>query len=235
MLRFETPLVRATLIKRYKRFLSDHLLEDGQKITASCPNTGAMTGAKEPGQHSYLSYDPNSKRKYPYVWQLVECDGALTSINTHLPNKLIHHALERRQIEPFKEYHNIRREVPYAQSSRVDFLLSQTGLSDCYLEVKAVHMSRSKGLAEFPDAVTTRGTKHLNDLSQMREQGHRAALLFVIQRADCTKFQLAHDIDPGYAKALKDAKKVGVAFYAYTCTITPKAIALYRQVPFLHL
>ena len=226
-----TPLYPGTLIKRYKRFLADISLEDGTIITAHCTNPGSMLGVAITGAPVWVSRHDDKKRKLPYSWELIELDGVLIPINTSNPNKIVAEALEQGKIPELSNYAEHRREVKYAEASRVDFLLSGGGHPEpCYLEVKNVHLSREHGLAEFPDSVTARGKKHLLDLLSMRHQGARAVLLFVIQRMDCTRFQPASDIDPEYGAALSAARTGGVETLCYDCEITTKAVVLRRPV-----
>ena len=226
-----TPLYPGTLIKRYKRFLADISLEDGTIITAHCANPGSMLGVAITGAPVWVSRHDDKKRKLPYSWELIELDGVLIPINTSNPNKIVAEALEQGKIPELSNYAEHRREVKYAEASRVDFLLSGgKRRKPCYLEVKNVHLSREDGLAEFPDSVTARGKKHLLDLLSMRHQGARAVLLFVIQRMDCTRFQPASDIDPEYGAALSAARTGGVETLCYDCEITTKAVVLRRPV-----
>jgi len=236
-MRFQEPLIEGRLIQRYKRFLADVELTDGTVVTAHCANPGSMLGLKEAGSRVFLSQSNNPARKLKYSWELVEAapDGGalqLIGINSSLPNRLVGETLDKGQIEPFSAYSNIRPEVKYGTASRVDFLLQEDGLPPCYLEVKNCHMMREKGAAEFPDSVTKRGSKHLQELSAMISQGTRAALLYVIQmQAD--SFRVAADIDPEYNRNFREALAAGVESFAYTCRISTKGIELDRQVPIL--
>ena len=210
-MRFETPLVPARLIRRYKRFLADCTLEDGREVTAHCANPGSMMGLAEPGEKIWLEPNDDPKKKLKYGWRLVDHEnGHFTGVDTSVPNKALRAALEAGEIPELAAYGTIRAEVKYGEKSRIDFLLSQPGLPDAYLEVKSVTLSRQPGLAEFPDSVTARGTKHLAELSGMVAQGHRAIMLYLVQRTDCDRFALAADIDPAYAKAFDAAKAQGV-------------------------
>ena len=178
-MKFDTPLVSGKLLKRYKRFLADVVLDgDGSEITAHCANPGSMLGLKEPGSRVWLSLSDNPKRKLKYSWELIEADGALVGINTAHPNRLVEEALERGMIPALSGYQTLRREVKYGKNSRIDILLEGGDGSKTYLEVKNVHLMREKGLAEFPDSVTARGAKHLAELAGMVAEGHRAAMVF---------------------------------------------------------
>ncbi|WP_170755224.1 DNA/RNA nuclease SfsA [Ruegeria lacuscaerulensis] len=208
-MRFETPLVPARLIRRYKRFLADCQLEDGREVTAHCANPGSMMGLAEPGQKIWLEPNDDPKKKLKYGWRLVDHEnGHFTGVDTSVPNKALRAALQARDIPALAAYETVRPEVKYGQNSRVDFLLTQPGLPDAYVEVKSVTLSRQPGLAEFPDSVTARGTKHLGELAEMATQGHRAIMLYLVQRTDCGRFALAADIDPAYVAAFEAARGV---------------------------
>ena len=227
------PVARGHLIKRYKRFLADIELDDGQVVTAHCANTGSMAGLTEPGLPVYLSYSSNPKRKLAWSWQSVELESGLVGINTAQPNRLVAEALAAKAIAPLTAYTNVRPEVKYGEKSRIDFLLSAEGMPECYLEVKNVHFSRERGLAEFPDSVTARGARHLDEMARMVEQGKRSVTLYVVQRSDCTRFAFAADLDRTYAKAQEKARSRGVEFLAYSCQISPAEISLAGPLPFV--
>lgn len=219
-MRFETSLLPGKLVRRYNRFLADIELESGETITAHCANPGAMLGIKDPGVSVWVSEKPpESSGKLNYRWEIVEADNTLVGVNTMRPNSLVEEALHAKKIPELSAYTSIRREVKYGKNSRVDFLLEGENLPPCYLEVKNVHLKRQKG-AEFPDSVTARGAKHLQELGLVREQGARALLLYVVQREDCDTFSLAADIDPAYAHAADRAKKKGVETLCYRCKVT---------------
>jgi sugar fermentation stimulation protein A len=226
-MRFETPLVSARLIRRYKRFLADCLLEDGREVTAHCANPGSMSGLAEPGMKIWLEPNEDPKKKLKFGWRLVDHEnGHFTGVDTSVPNRALRCALENRRIAPLAAYETVRPEVKYGGSSRIDFLLTQPDLPDMYVEVKSVTLCRKPGLAEFPDSVTLRGTKHLNELAKMVQAGHRAAMLYLVQRTDCTSFGLAHDIDPTYAAAFATARSQGVKILCYSAIITPEGVDL---------
>lgn len=219
------PLVTGKLIKRYKRFLADVELDSGETITAHVANPGSMMGLDTPGAKVWLSQSDNPKRKLKYSWELLDVDGALVGINTNHPNKLGVEAIEDGTIKELQGYKSLRREVKYGKNSRIDILLE--GGKDgrpAYVEIKNVHLSRTPPLAEFPDSVTARGTKHLVELGDMVEAGHRAVMLYLVQRTDCDRFSIAAEIDPTYAETLDLAKKRGVEVLAYGCTIKPEFI-----------
>jgi sugar fermentation stimulation protein A len=232
---FTEPLIPATLVKRYKRFLADVVLVSGEAITAHVANPGAMIGLAAPGSRVWLSKSSNAKRKLPYSWELVEVDlGAgpeLIGINTAHPNLLVAEAIAANAIPELAGYSATRREVKYGKNSRVDFLLEASGRPPCYVEVKNVHLMRRAGLAEFPDSVTVRGAKHLDELAAAATAGARAVMLFLIQIGSATRFALARDIDPAYGAAFDRARAAGVEAFAYRCVIAHKAIALAGPVP----
>jgi len=226
-MRFTNSLVKGKLIQRYKRFLADVELEDGSIVTAHCANSGSMLGLKDPGNEVYLS--PATSGKLKYRWELVDVNGTLVGINTFHPNKLAEEALVNKLIPELAHYESIRREVKYGENSRIDLLLEGPNLPPCYLEVKNVNTRRHIH-AEFPDAVTSRGAKHLRELTTMVEQGARAAMLYVVQRTDCNTFTLAQDIDPTYASEAKLAFAAGVEKYCYQCHISLEEIKLARPL-----
>jgi len=228
-------LLRGTLIRRYKRFLADVRLDDGRLVTATCPNTGSMLGLNAPGSVVWLSQSDSPTRKYPFTWELVEADlgagPALVGINTGHPNKVVAEAVAARRIKALAGYPTLRREVKYGRNSRIDLLLEDAQRGLCYVEIKNVHLSRHHGLAEFPDSVTARGVKHLAEMSDMVRQGHRAVMVFLIQRAEATRLALARDIDPGYGAAFDKARAAGVETIALRCRVGIDEIAVDRPVP----
>ena len=232
---FPSPLLRGRLIKRYKRFLCDVELEDGTVITATCANTGSMKGLVNPGATIWLSESDNPTRKYRHTWEMVEHDAGtgptIVGINTGHPNRIVSEAIEAGRVAPLIGYETLRREVKYGQNSRIDILLEDRKKGRCYVEIKNVHFMRDKGLAEFPDSVTSRGAKHLGELADMVSEGHRAVMLFLIQRADATRFTLARDIDPAYGQAFDQACTTGVEALAYRCTLSNSGIILDRKIP----
>jgi sugar fermentation stimulation protein A len=236
-MRFPTPLIPATLVRRYKRFLADVVLPDGEIVTVHVANPGAMTGLAAPGARVWLSKSDNAKRKLPHSWELVEVDfggGAeLVGVNTGHPNPLIGAALAAGAIPELAGYDTVRREVKYGKNSRVDFLLESATRPRCYVEIKNVHLMRKAGLAEFPDAKTERGSKHLAELGDMVEQGARAVMLYVIQIGSATRFKLARDIDPKYGAAYDAARTRGVEALAWRCRIEQGGIAIDTPVPIL--
>ena len=234
-MRFPTPLLRGTLIQRYKRFLADVRLDDGRAITATCPNTGSMLGLKAPGTRVWLSENDSPTRKYRFTWELVEADlgkgPTLVGINTGHPNKLVAEAIAANHVKHLAGYPGFRREVKYGRNSRIDLLLECAAKGLCYVEVKNVHFSRRHGLAEFPDSVTERGAKHLAEMSDMVRQGHRAVMVYLIHRGDAKKLSLARDVDPTYGAAFDAAAEAGVEAIALRCRMSTEEIVVDRPVP----
>lgn len=238
-MQFSAPLIAGTLLRRYKRFLCDVRLDSGETITATCPNTGSMLGLTAPGSRVWLSRSSSATRKYPHTWEMIEVGEApgvtLVGINSHRPNAIVAEGIGLGTIAELAGYAGLRREVKYGRNSRIDLLLE--GGPDnrpCYVEVKNVHFSRTPGLAEFPDSRTERGTKHLGELSDMVAAGHRAVMLYLIQRGDAEAFTLAADIDPAYAEAYLEAKAAGVEMLAFDCMLAPEGIFLDAPVAIVH-
>ncbi len=229
---FATPLVPARLIRRYKRFLADVVLPDGAEAVAHCPNPGSMMGMAAPDTKIWLEPNDDPRKKLKYGWRLIEqADGHFVGVDTSLPNRIVGPVLQTNLIAGLPEYHTVKAEVKYAENSRIDFLL--TGSKQTYVEVKSVTLSRQKGLAEFPDSVTARGAKHLSALTQMVQEGHRAVMLYVVQRTDCAALSLAADIDPDYAAAFAAARNAGVQVLAMDCHIDAQGISLNKSLPFV--
>lgn len=223
------PLVAGTLVKRYKRFLADVLLEDGSEVTVHCPNSGSMKGCAVPGSRVFLSRSPNLKRKYPLGWELVEADGFWAGINTGLPNHLTREAIENGTVTELQGYAAIRPEVPYGEHSRIDLLLEGPA-GRCFVEVKNVTLVEN-GRALFPDAVTTRGQKHLNELMRVVREGDRGVIFFTVQRGDGASVSPADLIDPEYGRLLRLAVDNGVEALAYRAVVTPEEIILTERLP----
>lgn len=234
-MRFQTPLVPARLIRRYKRFLSDVVLEeDGREVVAHCPNPGAMLGLADPGMRVWVEPNDDPKKKLKFGWRLVELNGDhLAGIDTGVPNKVVAEALRAGAVPGLEMYSGVRAEVKYGESSRVDFLLSEPGLPDAYVEVKNVHLRRQGDLAEFPDCVTARGAKHLGELSAMVAAGHRAVMLYLVQRTDCARFDLARDLDPAYGAAFDLAREAGVEAMAMGTKISREGVEIGSPVEVL--
>ena len=226
-MQFQTPLIPSRLIRRYKRFLADCRLDDGREVTAHCANPGSMLGLAEPGCKIWLEPNDDPARKLKYGWRLVDHEnGHFTCVDTSVPNRALRDAFQSRAIAPLAQYGSVRPEVRYGTNSRIDFLLREPELRDVYVEVKSVTLNRRPGLAEFPDSVTLRGAKHLNELSAMVRAGHRAVMLYLVQRTDCDRFDLARDIDPVYGAAFDAARQQGVETLCFTTRISPDGVEL---------
>lgn len=231
-MRFPSPLIPGRLVRRYNRFLADIALDGEGEVTAHCPNPGAMLGLKDPGLRVWVERNDDPRRKLRYGWRLAELPGGhWAGIDTAVPNRVVREALAAREVPELAAYTEVRPEVRYAVKSRVDFLLSGPGLPEAYVEVKNVHLRRDGDWAEFPDSVTARGARHLDDLSAMVAEGHRAVMLYLVQRTDCARFRLAADIDPAYARAFARARAAGVEAICYDTRITPEGVWLNRPVP----
>ena len=231
-MQFKSPLIRGKLIRRYKRFLADVKLDTGKTITAACPNTGSMLGLTETGNCVWLSRSESLTRKYPHTWELVEIpDQGLVGINTGQPNRIVTEAIAQGKVSELKGYANLRNEVKYGQNSRIDILLEDTKRPPCYVEVKNVHFFRKPGLAEFPDCVTERGTKHLVELSNMAKGGARAVMVYLIQCRNPSRFALADDKDRTYFNEFRKARAAGVEALALTCHVSTSEITVDRNIP----
>lgn len=228
---FSAPLTHATLVRRYKRFLADVTLDNGELVTAHVANSGAMTGLSDPGIEVWLSHSDKPSRKLAWSWQLARIDGGLVGINTSHPNAIVAEGIRSGAIPELAGYASLRREVGYGRNSRVDLLLEDDARAKCYVEVKSVNLKRGAEAAEFPDAVTARGTKHLAELSDMVAEGHRAVMLFLVQREDCRYFAPAEDIDPVYAQSLRRAVAAGVETLCYACRLTLDGITVADPMP----
>lgn len=228
---FPQPLMRGTLVSRYKRFFADVVLEDGAAVTAHCPNPGAMLGVNLPDLPVWLSRSDDPKRKLAHTLEFVEVGGGLVGVNTMHPNRLVAEALAKDAIPELTGYASHRREVKYGEASRVDFLLEHPDRPPCWLEVKNCHLSRTAGLAEFPDCVAARSAKHLRELAAMAAAGHRAVVLFVVQRTDCESFRACADLDPKFAEALDQASAAGVEVLVYAARMSANAIEIGHALP----
>lgn len=230
-MKYAQPLLPARLISRYKRFLFDAELDSGELITGSCPNTGSMLGLSAPGSRVHLQLHDSPTRKYNHSLELVEADGTLVGINTGRPNALVEEAIVSGLIPSLTGYESLKREQKYGINSRIDIQLDDPVRGRAYVEVKNVHFRRTPGLAEFPDTVTARGAKHLEELGDMAEAGHRAMMVYLIQRDDCDRLSICGDLDPAYASAYVRAMKRGVEACAVRCKISIDGIAPDKLVP----
>jgi sugar fermentation stimulation protein A len=227
---FENKLISGEFIKRYKRFFVDVKINN-KIVTVHCPNTGSMMGLLTKKNKIWLSKSNNPNRKLKYTLQIIEDNKVKVGINTHLTNKIVLEALNNKLINVFKNIKNIKPEVKFGENTRFDFLISEKKQKS-FIEVKNVTLSRKKGIAEFPDAITSRGLKHINELINAREEGYKIYLLYLIQRDDCDKFQIANDIDPEYYELLKKAVKKKLNILCYDCKFSSKGIILNQKIKF---
>ena len=241
-MKYPVLLQEARLIRRYKRFMADVELGDGAQITLHCPNTGSMKNCLYPGHRVWFSDSKNPERKYPCTWEQAEIPVifgseekmTLAGLHTGRANALVEELLTDSGVASLNQYQTIRREVKYGtENSRVDLLLSGEGMPDCYLEVKSVTLAMGDGLGLFPDAVTSRGTRHLRELTEVCEQGGRAVLFFCVQHTGIDRVAPADDIDPTYGKALREAVSAGVEVMAWGADISPEEITLVKELPVL--
>ncbi len=234
-MRFDPPLVSGTLVRRYKRFLADVVLDDGREVTAHCPNPGSMRTCAEPGWRVWLSPATNPSRKLRWTWEIVLAGAAAvpTLVNTARPNGVVRAAIAASQIPELAGYASIRPEVRYGQNSRIDLLLTepQGGRPDCYVEIKNVTLTQGDGCVSFPDSVTKRGTKHMLELAKVAEEGKRAVVFFLVSRMDATRMVPADEIDPAYGRALRDAVSSGVEAMAYRAQISEHTLGVGPRIP----
>jgi len=229
-MRFPAPLLEGRLLRRYQRFLADVDTAAGM-VTAHCPNTGSMQGCAEPGMRVWLSPATNPARKLAWTWELVEAlPGVVVGMHTGRSNALVREAIEAGRVPELAGYATIRPEVKYGEGSRIDLLLTAPGRPDCYVEVKNVTAAVAGRIGYFPDAVTTRGTKHLREMSAMVAAGHRAVLVFCVQRGDVDCVRPADHIDPVYGRTLREALAAGVEVIALGATVSPAGIELERRL-----
>ncbi len=227
---FENKLISGLLIKRYKRFFVDIRINN-KVVTAHCPNTGSMQGLLKKGNKVWLSKSNNPKRKLKYTLEIIENTGSKVGVNTHSSNKIVFHALKNNLIKEFKNIYDIKPEVKFGANTRFDFLITNKNVKS-FIEVKNVTLSRSLKIAEFPDAVTTRGLKHINELEKAGQKNYEIFILYLIQRNDCKFFSIAKDIDPNYAKALEKAVKNKLKILCYDCKFSTKGIRLNNKIKF---
>ncbi|MBV1879919.1 MAG: DNA/RNA nuclease SfsA [Pseudomonadales bacterium] len=234
-MKYSPPLGKAVLIRRYKQFLADVELASGEVRTIHCPNTGSMKHCTAPGSEIWFSTSDNPSRKYPDTWELIKSGGDYIGINTHRANKLVVAAIENEVIEELSDYQRLRTEVKYGlENSRIDILLGADDRPDCYVEVKSVTLldtAFGDGEGFFPDAVSSRGLKHLRELAGMVNLGKRAVLVFCVQHTGIKRVSAARNIDPAYADALVEAGAAGVEILAYQCKMSPVASVIDRKLP----
>ena len=222
-------LIPGTLLKRYKRFLVDVKLASGEIVTAHCPNTGSMKGCSEPGRTIYLSSHHNPKRKYKYTWELIAMPTSLVGVNTLVPNRLVAKSIDQKLIPELSEYSHIEREVKINAHSRIDLMLCNGRAKRCYVEIKNCTLV-SKSIAQFPDAITSRGLKHIIELESLAEAGHRCLMFYFIQRMDARVFRPADHIDPAYGRRLRQAVEKGIEVLAYDVRISLQGIELNKKI-----
>ena len=229
-MKFNETLIAGEFIKRYKRFFVDVKIGK-EEVVAHCPNTGSMMGLIKKGNKVWLSKSNNPKRKLKYTLQIIEDQNTKVGINTHLTNKIVFDALNKRKIKNFKNLDKIQQEVKFGKNTRFDFLITEKN-KKTFIEVKNVTLSRQNDIAEFPDAITSRGLKHIQELLKAKKKGFEIYLFFVIQRNDCSKFELAKDIDPEYCELLLKAVKKNLKILCYDCKFSTKRIQLNREIQF---
>ena len=223
-------LTPGTLVKRYKRFLADVRLDSGELVTAHCANSGTMKECSEPGRLVYLSLHDNPKRKLKYTWEMIKMPTSLVGVNTMVPNRLVKKSIEDGLVEQLKGYENVKAEIKVSDRSRLDLLLTNGDKEKCFVEIKNCTLVKD-GLASFPDAVTTRGRKHLMELQRLAKEGNRSIIFFLVQRMDAKAFSSADNIDPAYGKELRKAKNNGVEIIVYDVIIDLNRIVLGKKIP----
>ncbi len=228
---YKNKLIPGLLIKRYKRFFVDIKLRNGI-ITAHCPNTGSMQGLLQKNNKVWISKSNNPNRKLKYTLEIIQDRNSKVGVNTHLSNKIVHHALQNNLIKEIKNILEIKPETKFGSNTRFDFLIKNKS-NKIFLEVKNVTLSRKKNIAEFPDAVTSRGLKHINELVQASKEKYKIFIIYLVQRDDCNSFKIAKDIDPAYAKALSKAVKNNLKILTYDCKFSSKGIKLNKKIKFI--
>ena len=231
-MKFKNKLITSKFQKRYKRFFAD-VESKGKILISHCANSGSMLGLLDKNNPAWVSPSDNPKRKLKYTLEIINDGKSNVGVNTHFANKIITEALTNKKIKELKIYNNFISEVKYGKNSRFDFQLINKN-TKAFLEVKSVTLSRNMGIGEFPDAVTSRGLKHLNELKDAIKHGYKSYLIYLVQREDCKFFQIAKDIDPYYYKAFIDAKKNGVKFLCYSCKVNSKEIYINKSIKILY-
>ena len=227
-MKFKERLLQGALIKRYKRFFID-IKYKNKIITAHCPNSGSMMGLLNKGNKAWFSLSDNPKRKLKYTLEMIEVKNKKVGINTLLTNKIVLEALKHKKINSLNKFNHIKTESKFSDGTRFDFLLSNNK-EKCFLEVKNVTLLRENKIAEFPDAITSRGTKHLNELCNAKKKGYQSYILYLIQRENCDSFKIARDIDEEYKIAFSNALKSGVKVLCYDCKLNSEEIKLNKQI-----
>ena len=227
-MKFKDRLLQGTLIKRYKRFFVD-IKYKNKIITAHCPNSGSMMGLLEKGNKVWFSTSDNPKRKLKYTLEIINAENQLVGINTFLSNKIVLEALQNKKIKDLLMFDNIKSEAQFSKNTRFDFLISNNK-KKCFVEVKNVTLMRNYKKAEFPDSITSRGTKHLKELIAAKKKGYKSCMLYLVQRDLCDSFKIAEDIDPDYKIAFDDALNFGVKILCYDCKLSPNEIKLNNQI-----
>ncbi len=230
MLTFSSPLIEGKLIKRYKRFFADVELANGDVVTAHCPNTGSMKSCGQPGDTVFVLHAPSPTRKLAYTWELTKTSRGFVGVNTARPNHVVAKAIENGKIAELLAYPDLKQEVKYGVNSRIDILLSCPDKGQCYVEVKNTTLLEGD-LVLFPDSVSARGLKHLQELSLMVKEGHRAVMFYLVNRAEGSYFTPASQIDPAYSKGLSEALKAGVEILAYRATHSLSGISIGEALP----
>ena len=227
-MKFKNKLLQGTLIKRYKRFFVD-IKYQNKKVIAHCPNSGSMMGLLTEGNKVWFSKADNPNRKLKYTLEILGANKNMIGVNTHLTNKIVLEALENKKIKDLIKFNDIKSEVKFSDNTRFDFLISNKK-EKCFLEVKNVTLVRKKAIAEFPDSITSRGSKHLKELINAKRKGYASYILYLIQRDDCKSFKIAEDIDPEYSNTLIKATKKKLNILCYDCKFSPKGIKLNQKI-----
>ena len=231
-MKFTNSLIKGKFIKRYKRFFVDIKL-NSKTITAHCPNTGSMMGLLDQNNDVWISKNDNPKRKLKYTLEIMKVKNNLVGVNTHFANKIVYEGLSNNLIDEFKNLKNIKTEVFYNKQTRFDFLVNKNN-QNYFIEVKNVTLSRNNDIAEFPDAITSRGSKHIKTLIEATKKGYKSYILFLIQKQNMENFQIAKDIDKNYYKDYLLAKKSGVRFLAYRCNMSPNSITIEKKLKIIN-
>lgn len=229
-MRLDRPLLEGRFLRRYQRFFVDVELPSGEVLVAHCPNTGSLKGCLTVGARVWLRDSQDPARKLRYTWQAIEANQTWVNVDTGLPNQALRSAVEAAEVPELRGYARLRSEVKYGQNSRIDLLLEDDARPPCYIEIKNTTLAEN-GLARFPDAVTSRGKKHLEELVEVVRNGARAVQFFFVSRADVESFRPADDIDPAYGAALRQAAKSGVELLAYRTRLSPTALELDQRLP----